>query len=165
MSYIIAALIAILVFSGGLSKMMGAPPKWFSKTIQQFLGFCLTLFTLVLLVKGRYEMAVPVGIAAIILLGSFDKLKAYFNGGQPTGGENHQTNAHTGRNIAQNELAMSKEEAYQVLGLSAGAGIDDIRSAHRTLITKIHPDTGGSTYLAARVNLARDVLLKMLNHR
>jgi hypothetical protein len=56
--------------------------------------------------------------------------------------------------------AMSRREALEVLGLAEGAGAADIIRAHRTLMKKFHPDHGGSTTLAARVNQAKDVLMQ-----
>ncbi len=55
--------------------------------------------------------------------------------------------------------AMTAEEAYEVLGLTPGAPDEAVRRAYKDLMKRLHPDQGGSTYLAARVNQARDVLL------
>lgn len=54
---------------------------------------------------------------------------------------------------------MTRLDALAVLGLHEGASDEDIRNAYSALIKKVHPDRGGSAYLAARVNLARDLLL------
>jgi DnaJ-like protein len=55
--------------------------------------------------------------------------------------------------------SMTPDEAYQVLGLQPGASEAEIRAAHHRLMRSAHPDSGGSDWLATRVNQARDVLL------
>jgi DnaJ-domain-containing protein 1 len=86
-------------------------------------------------------------------------LMAYLDRREPTWREHAQDSAATGPG-SWNTGKMTEEEAHQILGLQPGASLADIGRAHRALMKKLHPDQGGSTYLAARVNEAKDVLTR-----
>jgi DnaJ-domain-containing protein 1 len=87
-------------------------------------------------------------------------LESYLDRRFPAWRENAQRNSAGGQSRATPGGKMTNEEAYQILGLQPGASRDEIGRAHRTLMKKLHPDQGGSTYLAARVNEAKDTLLR-----
>jgi hypothetical protein len=98
------------------------------------------------------------------MLGDVDEesralLMAYLDRRDPSWTEHAQADAASWRRTAATGK-MSEQEAYQILGLEPGASANDISRAHRTLMKKLHPDQGGSTYLAARINEAKEILLR-----
>lgn len=69
------------------------------------------------------------------------------------------------RSRAPSAAPMPVEDARRLLGVGPNATLAEIRDAHRRLITRVHPDTGGSAELAHRVNAARDALVAEMNRR
>ncbi|MBZ9677762.1 DnaJ domain-containing protein [Mesorhizobium sp. ES1-1] len=89
-------------------------------------------------------------------------LETYLDGRFPVWRKHAETNGSERLGVAPSPGAMTKQEAYKVLGLEAGAAAADVRKAHRRLMQRLHPDIGGTSFLAARINEAKDVLLS--NH-
>jgi hypothetical protein len=87
-------------------------------------------------------------------------LESYLDRRFPAWRQDAQSDGAGRQSHAPSSSKMTDEEAYQILGVKPGAGRDEISHAHRSLMKKLHPDQGGSTYLAARVNEAKDTLLR-----
>ena len=83
-------------------------------------------------------------------------LDSYLDRTQPA---DWRAQAEAAERPARSDQAMTRERAHEILGLAPGADEPAIREAHRRLMLKNHPDHGGSAYIAAEINRARDILL------
>ncbi len=114
-------------------------------TLKVFFRWVLALGAIVLAVglvlTGREGLA----IFALTMLGP--SLWTWWRGGRAT------VRAPAARG------AMTRADAYEVLGLRPGCSAEEIKAAHLRLMRAAHPDAGGSDWLASRVNQARDILL------
>ncbi|MGA9282352.1 MAG: DnaJ domain-containing protein, partial [Pseudolabrys sp.] len=108
---------------------------------------------------GSLDVETLVSVLAEVDEESRALLMAYLDRRDPAWSEHAQADA-AARPRASGTGKMSEQEAYQILGLQPGATADAISRAHRTLMKKLHPDQGGSTYLAARINEAKEILLR-----
>src|ERR1700730_13662665 len=112
---------------------------------------------------GEFDLPQLTAMAASFDAESVALLESYLDRRFPAWRQDAQGNTAGGQRRAAASGKMTDEEAYQILGLQPGAGRDEIGRAHRTLMKNRHPDQGGSTYLAARVNQAKDTLLRTHN--
>jgi len=229
MSLFFGIVILVLVL-WGLNAYSKADPKMLAKVLRPAGGIVLVAVAALLLLRGQLEVAIPLGLTGLGLLGwgplasttwfqrtqktpgkasrvrtafiemeldhdsetmrgtvlsgrragvaldslempsllelltEFDDdsralLTAYLDRREPGWREHAQGDAAAGQGAPRRAGKMTEEEAYQVLGLQPGASAEAIAQAHRTLMKKLHPDQGGSTYLAAQINAAKDVLL------
>ena len=146
----LVALVVLLLLAAVYSR---ANPRNLIKGVKFSGGVLLGLATVALAVMGR------VGLAFLAAAGAW----ALLTGTMPPWlrvPQGRTGDAGGSREAPGKRAAMSRLEALKVLGLEEGATEEQIRAAHKRLMLQIHPDKGGTSYLAAKINEAKDVLLK-----
>ncbi len=139
--YGIISLIIIILIINYLTNISSAKIKSLIKII---LGSVLLILSLIFLFRGLYYFSGPLLLLSLWLT----RLKTVYD----------VYNSYFKKNNY--KISMDKNEAFEILGLDFNASRDDIINAHKKLIEKNHPDKGGSDYLSAKINKARDVLLE-----
>jgi len=147
MLWLILGALVLVVFLGGLRAFERASVT----TIKSLFAWIAALGGLslaaLLLISGRG----PLAVSGLVMFGPliWQRWRAAHSASAP--GPEPPPRRTSG--------AMTVDEAWQVLGLQPGADAAAIRAAHRRLMRGAHPDSGGSDWLAARINQARDILL------
>ena len=146
--FFLLGIFALLVLMGAL----GAFSRAQIASIKQFGFWVLAIGGLLLAVLLLFTRG-PAGLGTLVLLGPllWSWVGQARSGAAPRRPGPRQRTAQGG--------SMTREEAYAVLGLKPGANEAAIRAAYHRLMRAAHPDAGGSDWLAARINQARDVLL------
>jgi DnaJ family protein C protein 19 len=154
MLWLILGGLVLVLFMGGLRAFEKASVA----TIKSLFAWIVALGGLslaaLLLISGRG----PLAVSGLVMFGPliWQRWRAAQSG--------QQQRPHAEPPPRRPSGAMTADEAWQVLGLKPGSDADAIRAAHRRLMRGAHPDAGGSDWLAARINQARDILLNAQRH-
>ena len=162
MVYLVVGAVLVALALGAWA-LLAAEPRALARYLRYGAVAALLVLALFFLATGRGIADLPIGGLILFLLRHWIArgLPGIARLGDWLKGTPHartETRSGDGRSSA-SSARMTAEEAWQVLGLEPGASRDEIREAHRRLMMKLHPDLGGSTYLASKINAARDLLL------
>lgn len=151
MLFVLLAVVLVLLLLLGRGLFSVADAKRLLPQLRKAGGFLAIALAVIFAITGREALA-------IVLLTIAAPLLHQFWSGLPGAGTAGESSP--GGQTPPRAGAMTMDEAYRVLGLPPGASRADIQRAHHDAIKRNHPDHGGSNYLAAKINEAKDVLLR-----
>lgn len=128
-------------------------------------GQVLSQLDLAALLELLQDYGIADAQSAAVLEAYLDRTQPEWRGSDETGetagaADDGQASGGRQRGGPQASGGMTRSEALEILGLEEGAGAEAVRDAHRRLMQKLHPDHGGSNYLAAKLNEAKELLLR-----
>ena len=158
---VIALIVAVTV----VIKLIRNTPEEQKKSLYWKLGLSgLAIVLILLAVTGRIHwIGAMIGALIPVVRRSLPFLIKMFPLFYQYIGARTQTGNHGQHASAQSNSDLDEAAAYEVLGLSPGASKEEIIQAHRKMMQKMHPDRGGSDYLAAQINQAKDLLINHLS--
>lgn len=159
MIYLLAGALAVWLLWWLGKNYAEANPKELAALLRKIGGWAAIALAVLLTLRGRIDVALLLGGAGWWLVQG-RRLDTYLGGRFSIRGKNAESDPHAGPVNGTGQGRMTEEEALEVLGLEPGATETQVREAHRTLMKRLHPDQGGTNYLASRVNQAKDVLLR-----
>lgn len=148
MARLVLLLIVVGVFLF-LHWLRHTPPQEVGRILRQALGWASSLLLLFLSIRGYLS---PLMALIVVLIPFLHYLKRKYDSGR---GHERESGSH--REMPSGP--MTREEACAILGVTPGAQAAEIVAAHRRLMQRLHPDRGGSPWLAAKLNQAKDLLL------
>jgi hypothetical protein len=141
MPYILLVIGVIVAVVALYRFFLKATPGQVKASLLAALAFGIGLASLILALTGRLPAAIAILLALWPLAASWLRHKKW-------------------NKAVHSEGPLTETEAYDILGLSQGAGEDDIKKAHLRLMKKVHPDQQGTDWLAQKINAAKELLLK-----
>jgi hypothetical protein len=155
MLWLLIGAVVLFLLMGGMRAFERASVKSIKALFVWIAALGGLSLALLLILSGRGSMA----IGALVMFGPmlWQQFQAR-RGGRPGRGPGGNSPG-AGSSAPSRGGPMTRQEAYDILGLRPGATDQDIRAAHIRLMRTAHPDVGGSEWIATRINQARDVLL------
>jgi hypothetical protein len=153
-------LIALIIVAGGfwvLRKAGRTPPAEMRLLVQKLVGGAMIAFSALLILRGQWDVAIGLFAVGMGLIGKAALLPNGFGFKKAMGAK--PQDAPSSSTPPRGKVLMPQDEALAILGLKKGATSDDVKLAHKRLMKDFHPDLGGTDYLAAKINEAKDVLL------